>query len=456
MRPLLILAETRHVPKIQELLQVYGHPAVIDKFVSIIDVDLTLEVDRGALHLEVLSALQAKRPDGASEGYAVCATADFTRAFGLKVFLDTQGITLEKYSGSALAKAIRSDSPKKPDLFNILSACELTVITAASRILGGWSHSLVDMNSISAWKGQFGRLGKFAWVADIILANTVLIAPHELGRRFVESPLTKADAVVYNKDSRGTVKSGEVIANLLTKRLPNMEILDSLTEAIEKHPGGNIVMVEDGLWTGTEAVGVIESLLGRRDRTAKTEALRDAALLSGVSLTLVYGVTTDYGVSMVSRYLQEQGLTNITIHGAESLGLTSEELLNNIAEPGFCVEQLRKHGPDPAEITPFFYNHFASHADKGLAIEFCKAVGRQLFDHYLADRKTTLEAEQPGVWKPWDDMKREKCCFGMNGLGLTHAFSHSVPKATLPLLWYRGTVEWAGYTVEWVPLFENA
>ncbi|MCK9747926.1 phosphoribosyltransferase-like protein [Pseudomonas syringae] len=291
---------------------------------------------------------------------------------------------------------------------------------------------------------------------DAILANTVLIAPHELGRRFVESPLPYANAVVYNKDSRGTVKSGEVIANLLTKRLPGMEILHSLTKAIEKYPGGNIVMVEDGLWTSTEAVGVIESLLGNRDETAKAEALKDMKLLGKVSLTLIYGVTTDCGVSMVSRYLRDKGFSNITIHSSESVGLTSEQLLHDIADTGFCVEALRKHGPDASAITPYFYNHFASHAEKDVAIEFCRTVGQQLFDHYLAKREAEVEEEKPGTWKPWDESKRKKCCFGMNGLGLTHAFSHSVPKATLPLLWCRGTVEWTGYTLEWVPLFENA
>ena len=64
MRPLLILAETRHLPRIKDLVQVFGHPAVIGQFVRIIDVDLTLEVDAGLIHLEILTALQAKRPDG--------------------------------------------------------------------------------------------------------------------------------------------------------------------------------------------------------------------------------------------------------------------------------------------------------------------------------------------------------------------------------------------------------
>lgn len=449
MRPLLILAETRHLPKIKELVQVYGHPAVVDKFVRIIDVDLTLDIETGRIYLEIQTALQAKRPDNASEGYTVCATSDLARKLSLKTLLQPQNIKLEIYSGKALAKVLRPDDPKKPELANILGSCELSINTAASKLLGAWSHSLIDVNSLSAWKGQFGKLGKFSWVADAILANTVLIAPHELGRRFVESPLPHADSVVYNKDGRGTIKSGEVIANLLTKRLPGLEILDSLTDAIEKHPGGNIVMVEDGLWTGTEAVGVFESLLGNRTAKEKTKALKDPALLKDVTLTLVYGVTTDYGVSMINRYLSEKGLVNITIFSAEKLNLTSAQLLQNIADPAFDINDLKNYGPDPVDITPHFFSHFGSLPQKQLAIDFCKEVGQQLFDNYLADM-------QAKGWSPWPESKREKCCFGMNGLGLTHAFGHSIPKASLPLLWCKGTVEWAGRSVEWVPLFENS
>ena len=116
MRPLLILAETRHLPKIKELVQVYGHPAVVDKFVRIIDVDLTLDIETGRIYLEIQTALQAKRPDNASEGYTVCATSDLAGKLSLKTLLQPQNIKLEIYSGKALAKVLRPDDPKKPEL----------------------------------------------------------------------------------------------------------------------------------------------------------------------------------------------------------------------------------------------------------------------------------------------------------------------------------------------------
>lgn len=448
MRPLLILAETRHLTRINEIIQKYGHPAVVEEFVCVIDADLDLEMDKGEFHYKVLSALQVKRPDGASQGYTVCSTVELARAFGLKKLLQLQDVALQFYKGSVLAKPLRPNSPK-PELAVLLGQCELTVHTAAAELLRPWIHSRVDTNTLSAWKGQFGQLGKFGWVADAILAKTVLIAPQDLIDRFLDSPIPQADVVVYNKDTRGVVKSGEVIANLLTKRFSQTEILDSLTDAIHKHPGGNIVMVEDGLWTGTEAVGVFESLLGRREGREKAAALSDAALLAGVTLTLVYGVSTDYGASMVRRYLVDNDLPNVSLYAAQTLNLCSEHLLNNIDDSAFNVSELRRHGPSADDITPYFFSHFEGDGDEAVGIEFCRSVGQQLFDHYLANM-------QDKGWAQWEDEKRLKCCFGMNGLGLTHAFSHSVPKATLPLLWCKGSVTWAGRTVEWVPLFENA
>ncbi|WP_409319953.1 hypothetical protein [Pseudomonas putida] len=449
MRPLLILAETKHLHQIDAILKKYGHPAVIKTFVRVLDADPDLEINKGLFHSRVLNVLQEKRPAGASQGYAVCATTELARHLGLKKLLQLQDITLRFISGNALAKPLKPNPTVKPQLANLLGECELSTQTAASELLGAWIHSRVDVNSLADWKGQFGQLGKLSWIADALLANTVLVAPQDLVDRFHASPIPEANAVVYNKDGRGTVKSGEVIANLLTKQLPDKDIRHSVTEAITKYPTGHIVMVEDGLWTGTEAVGVFESLLGRREEREKTQPLEDPTMLAGVTLTLVYGVATDYGIAMVSRYLRDNGLTNVSIFAAETIPVSSSQLLTDIDDQSFDVKPLRAHGPELQDLTPHFFNHFTDHAEQALAIDFCKEVGQQLFDNYLAEKVA-------GGWDPWDDQKRLKCCFGMNGLGLTHAFGHSVPKATLPLFWCKGTVQWKGHTVDWIPLFKNA
>ncbi|MNF76111.1 hypothetical protein D3C84_582130 [compost metagenome] len=82
--------------------------------------------------------------------------------------------------------------------------------------------------------------------------------------------------------------------------------------------------------------------------------------------------------------------------------------------------------------------------------EFCSSIGRQLWVNYCI-RMGELKG-----WDMWADQKLDNCALGMHGLGLTHAFGHSVPKASLPLLWGSGPVQWNGKTINWSPLFKNA
>jgi hypothetical protein len=76
--------------------------------------------------------------------------------------------------------------------------------------------------------------------------------------------------------------------------------------------------------------------------------------------------------------------------------------------------------------------------------KFCKEIGVQLFRLYLSAKG----------W-PWPEPKIEACSCGMYGLGLNLSFGHSIPKASLPLLWASGPVRYDRSTVDWVPLFEN-
>jgi hypothetical protein len=79
------------------------------------------------------------------------------------------------------------------------------------------------------------------------------------------------------------------------------------------------------------------------------------------------------------------------------------------------------------------------------AIHFSKEIGKQLFAQYLLSKDR--------VWPP---DKVERCALGMFGMGLAFAFTHSVPKATIPLFWAGGKVQYQGKSINWVPLFPNA
>ena len=453
MRPLLIVSETRHVLKISEILQKYGHPAVVERFVHRLEVDLQVENDVHAFHFEIMKVLQEKKPGGASNGYLVCATHEVERQLRLRSFLKTQQVEFALYSAKELSKSLSAGGQDKPQLAKLLGNCELSVLTASSSILRSWSHAHIDVNALADWKSQFGQLGKFTWIADAILARTTLMTAPELTDCLESPPLTEADIAAFNRDGRGVSKSGDIIANLLAKRLPHLKVLSSPAEAIELHPHGRIVVVEDGLWSGTEAIGVFDSLLGRRTGREKTMPLKDPALLSNVSLTLMYGMSTDYGTAMVNRYLQDEGFTNISVQSNSMLALASEELLSSIADPAFKIQALRDSGPAAGTIKPHLFESLKdcfTHEECNEADHFLRAIGKQLWRNYL------LQMNALKGWTMWSDERLENSALGMHGLGLTHAFGHSVPKASLPLLWGSGPVTWNGRSVNWTPLFLNA
>ena len=99
---------------------------------------------------------------------------------------------------------------------------------------------------------------------------------------------------------------------------------------------------------------------------------------------------------------------------------------------------------------------FAFQDDKGWkdpasllrARAFCAKVGEQLWLSYITRKNFDLVA--------WPDDRIRRCALGMEGLGLTFAFPHSVPKASLPVLWARGRVTLNGVSIDWVPLLPNA
>lgn len=453
MRPLLILSEARQTAQISEVIHRYSHPQAIGRFIRHIQVDRNVEINPQYFHFEIMKVLQDQMPAGAQQGYLVCATHDIEKDLKLRGFLKTQQTEYQHYKAKELAKVFPAGGQAKPILAKIITNCGLSIDAAALSIISNWTHSLIDLNALTAWKSQFGRLGKLSWLADAILARVSLMTSPELGETLMNSPVMEADIAAYNKDRRGAVKSGEILANLLGKRRPELELLDSPADAIAKFPNGNVVVVEDGLWSGTELIGVFDSLLGRRAGREKTKPLDNPDLLRGVSLTLVFGMSTDYGEAMVKRYLQDEGLNNISIFSASPLALASPALLENIADQAFPIENLRANGPVAGEINPFLMNSLATALTPeqcDYARRFCSSVGRQLWVNYVAHMG---ELKQ---WKMWADEKLDNCALGMHGLGLTHAFGHSVPKASLPLLWGSGPVQWDGETVDWKPLFKNA
>ena len=186
-------------------------------------------------------------------------------------------------------------------------------------------------------------------------------------------------------------------------------------------------------------------------RKWSTPVLPSPEVLFNCPVTLKYAVTTTVGCEISNRFLAELGLKNIILQVNSKEGLIenlSTEGFNSIKDGTFFVPNSHKVLANPNQhlIRPCFENLYVWQTEDRArrAMAFCEEIGLQLFRHYLQ-------------WKKWDwSEDRIRCCgLGMNGFGLVLAFSQSIPKASLPLLWMDGRIRFRNRELEWMPLFHD-
>ena len=392
-------------------------------------------------------------PGGATNKPLLCTTQATAKAARLKQLASAFEYEIELETVARLSAAPGSSGP--PPLLRLLNQCGLSLRSASAHLLRHWAHGAIDRHAVDNWVEQFARLGPYKWIGEAILADTRLIEQAALGDKFQVFKLESGVALAVVRDPRGGAKSGEIVQNLLGKRDGALKIHSSPKDAIELAGATKVAIFEDGLWSGTEAMGVIDSMLGeRKPGTFKTDPLTDKASLNKVEITLAYGVATDYGKALLSRFLRDRGLDNIKIWNEENIEVCKPELLDRIVSPTFDLEAMRTVGPLQGELTIQVLARMAAqgHSPKEVAAAyaFMTEVGTQLLNHYLLFMQATKG------WSGWPEEKRKAASMGMHGLGLTHAFGHSIPKAALPMLWGRGEVIVGNKKVQWKPLFPNA
>jgi len=453
MRPLIVVCELRHADEIRQAIHSFGHPLAVRTFVSIHPLDLGTQFDPSQFKLELASALsRANQVPGASDKPVICATREVAKPLGLVRFCEAVGVEYEMATATEL-RARSNSTNRPPKIVRLLNHCGLSLRSAATTLLSGWRHGTIDRAWIDRWLNQFGTLGRYIWIGEAILRNLRMIDTVELGDMLHSLGLPTSVEYCVNRDPRAHGKSGEVLANLLTKRHQGKTIHESPARAIDGLGSREIVLFEDGLWSGTEALGVLDSLRGLRDPgKVKTTPLQ--APFADLKITLAYGVATDYGINIVERYLSEHQLTMVRLVAAETIHVASEDILSSIENGTLPLHALRETGPDAGYLNPAIEDVLTAVdvpvPDQDEALEFCTSIGQQLFDSYLKHMQDSKG------WTPWPDDKRKICALGMHGLGLLHVFGHSVPKAALPLLWASGPVSWKGRTIDWHPLFQNA
>lgn len=451
MRPLAVICESSHAAAIEANLRAFCHPAVFDEFVYIMPVDTDTDYTYQAEKMALIAWMLAKHP-GTSQQTLLCYTRDAERKVSVRAVAASFGIDTHVESLRRLTQANRGKGSSVP-VQQLLNQCNLSLRAVASDQLKHWNHATIDRDAVDQWLAQFSQLGNYGWIGEALLAQTNLIQAATLGNLYADLAIDSSYGLAYNRDARGTAKSGEVIATLLTKRF-GTTVYDAPAKAIEAMPTGKLAVFEDGLWSGTEAMGVIESLLGERPGREKTAPLKQPELLARADLTFIYGIATDYGIAVVKRFCRDKGLENIKVMSAQTLLVAPANLLDGLACGKFDLAKMREAGPAEHALVPHIVTALglsgmaAENID--IAREFCTSVGRQLFEHYLQAMVMTRS------WTMWSQEKLAQASLGMHGLGLTQAFAHSIPKATLPLFWASGDVLYNGRRLRWKPLFVNS
>lgn len=450
MRRLVFVCRPRDAADIQARVREYAHPGIVDSFVSIMEIDID-GVNPQDAKLDVLNQAHSSRvPRGATNVQPYVAA---TREIGefLKMGRTAPGLHYVEHSASRLCKHAGKRSECVVE--KLLQTCGLTVVPAAAQMLRSYAHTdpPIDAAAINAWLGQFRKL-KVEKYGMAVLRQIRLMDQSVLGTLLAQATIPDGSALCVNRDRATSGKSEAVVSNLVLKREPGGKVFDSPKEAVDAGHT-KVAIFEDGLWTATELIGVLQSMLGMRPGREKTPALSDMNRLSELEFTLVFGVATDYGLACLELFLRENGLTNIRAIAGETVSVTGDADVTSVfTAKGTTTEDLRRLGPPADLIKPAVFSATALTANQDADMRaFCTEAGRQLFVNYIE----IMKGRRPD-YKDWPAEKLGRCSLGMWGFGMAFAFAHSVPKASLPLLWAEGRVTWNGMTVlNWRPLFLN-
>ena len=322
---------------------------------------------------------------------------------------------------------------------------------------GAWEHGVVDRDKVHAWLDQFhkvgGSRGDYRWLGQRLLAALDFWSPSRLMETLDLTPqgVQDLDAVCLNLNR--PEKSAGSLANKIRKRLDAQGItlpIEDVHRALSEGRRTRILYVEDCIMSGNEMLRVLGGLLGNDDAwgTPRTSALENPDQLKEVCIRIRCGVVSNAGFATVCRFLRERGLHNVAVdiprHGLLQVftqaGLRAIEDGAEFDQDGCIVDQERY-------VQPYAFRDYGlwgTTRQMDLAREFCSTVGRQLYSHYQNGRPA-----RPARWL-------DEAALGVRSFGMALAFSHSVPKETLPVFWAEGPVEFGGKRTQWLPLFPSA
>jgi hypothetical protein len=305
--------------------------------------------------------------------------------------------------------------------------------------LEGWSGKRLEI-----WLRQFDRVARrnARWIGEGLVRSFELIGRDRLVSLFQGDHSDSVVCVMRYENG----KSADALSGILKKAvLKNAGTVENFNEIVRREiPAvGKIVVYEDGLFSGTEWVGIFRSLLGRADADSeKCRSLADPNSLKHMQIELRFALATNVGTAVLRSELDGLGLTNVVLKcvGEEIDVLTEEGRQRLVEKTLVSGESLRR-----ADVLPrvFQTSVWAGRADE--AMTMCEAIGRSLWASYWTRKRKEVTEE-----------KLAQVALGASNLGFAMTFEHSLPKVSLPVFWCPGEVATAGQPFEWMPLFPNA
>lgn len=330
----------------------------------------------------------------------------------------------------------------------------------------GWHHGTIDRARLVKWKSQFRHAGSNEWIGDLLLKRLDFWGDQRLvdSCNLSEDTLKNFDCIAVNRKKPG--KSADAVANLLAKRLhalaPKRDFVFDLHEVLidpeMRARMQRILYIEDGLFSGTEVVSYLRALLGDPPpdgRPPKFAVVPPEEDFRKTQIQMHFPVATSLGYGRLRGMIKERHLSNLSVSHAPGgfIEVFTEEGKKAMANGSFyhptirnCTRDSRSHICCHAFTNLDYWRDAGKQSDLVTrAIAVCRELGEGLFRNYL-----------DSVTYKWPPEKISECALGMHGLGLALAFSHSIPKAALPLFWAKGEVTFQGKKINWMPLFENA
>jgi hypothetical protein len=320
------------------------------------------------------------------------------------------------------------------------------------RLLEEWDYPDADELKAEGWSGkrleiwltQFDRVARrnARWIGEGLVRSFELIGQDRLVSLFQGDHSDSVVCVMRYENG----KSADALTGILKKvLLKNAGTVENFNEIIRQKVTvtGKIVVYEDGLFSGTEWVGIFNSLLGYAVVGGeKCPPLADPDALKHMQIELRFAVATNVGIAFLRSELDALGLANVNLKCCgDAIDVLTEEGRQRLVEKTlFSGDGLRR-----TDVLPrvFQTNVWAERA--GDAMATCDAIGRSLWTSYWTRKQKAVTEE-----------KLDQVALGASNMGFAMAFEHSLPKVSLPVFWCPGEVATTGQPFEWMPLFPNA